>query len=115
MSDSHYREEPRFYPDYRLNADFDKWRELPQSERTRRAYEFNAIIQLHLFRRIEQAHPDWNERQHKLMFFKLRYAGEHFDVFSHAQIERGLITAEELEPVAKASIPTEPAEKIKYL
>ncbi len=106
--------EPRFYPTYPMKMDWDAWRTLPAGERASRGFRYNDEIRQLLFERIQIVHPAWSEEQHFMMFFRLSYAGEHFENFSKAKIARGDWKAGEVEAVRATPIPFERAESEKY-
>ncbi len=95
-----------------MKIDFAQWRALPPGERNRRGFG-NEIRRL-LIERIQQIHPDWSERQQLLMFFKLSYKGDCFEVMSSAQIKRGHLTEAEVEAVRAVPIPTEREDAWRY-
>ena len=107
--------EPRFYPSYYLRIDdYNVWRAMDRGERASITWNFvNDICRLQM-ERIREIHPDWNEAQHNLMFFKLRYRGENFEVFSAAKIKRDDFTEDEVEAVREIPIPTERADALRY-
>ncbi len=49
-----------------------------------------------------------------MMFFRLSYAGEHFEAFAQAKITRGDWRADEIEAVRGTPIPLDRAESEKY-
>lgn len=111
---SQFRPEPRFYPTYPMKIELDSWRGLPARERAALGLAYDAQIHDLLFERIVTVHPSWSREQHEMMFFKLRYAGEHFDAFSQAKIERGDWTVAEVAEVRAVPIPPTRAESEKY-
>lgn len=114
IEDSQFRLEPRFYPSYPMKVGLQHPRAHSTGKRAALGLAYNAQIQELLFERIEKAHPDWSPEQHKMMFFKLRYAGEHFTVFSQAKIERGGLTVDEVAQVKAIPIPETRAQSEKY-
>ena len=107
--------EPRFYSSYYLRIDdYKVWRAMDRGERAAIGWKFvNDICRLQM-ERIREIHPDWNEAQHNLMFFKLRYRGENFELFSTAKIKRGDFTEAEVEAVRAIPIPTERLDALRY-
>jgi hypothetical protein len=97
--------EPRFYPSFPMKMDWEKWRALPSGVRAARAWNYNDEIWRLLFERVQQIHPTWSEQQHQMMFFRLRYAGEHFDGYARARIARGDWRPDEVEAVQTIPIP----------
>jgi hypothetical protein len=114
MADSYFRHELRYYPAYELEVDWNKWRELPREERSRRAISYSEAIRRALYRRVCQNHSGWNSFQHRLLFFKLCYAGEHFEVFANGQNRKGYLSLEQIQSVRDVSIPQELAPNNPY-
>ena len=107
--------EPRFYPSYHLRIDdYDVWRAMDRGECASISWGFINDIRRLQMERIREIHPDWNESQHNLMFFKLRYRGENFELFCAAKIKRGDFTPAEVEAVRAVPIPTERADALRY-
>ena len=107
--------EPRFYPSYCLRIDdYDVWRAMDKSERAAIGWNFVNDIRRLQMERIQAIHPDWNEAQCRLMFFKLSYRGENFELFSNAKIKRGDFTEAEVEAVRAVPVPTERADALRY-
>ena len=107
--------EPRFYPSYYLRIDdYEVWRAMDRGERASITWNFINDIRRLQMERIREIHPDWNEAQHRLMFFKLAYRGENFELFSNAKIKRGDFTPAEVEAVRAIPIPTERADALRY-
>ena len=97
--------EPRFYPTFAMKIDIESWRSLPQGERVARGFAFDGEIKRLLWARVEELHPDWSRDQHDMMFFRLLYAGEHFEDFAREKLKRGHWKAEEVEVVRLTPIP----------
>lgn len=115
MTDSRMKiPEPRFYPSYPMKVDLEQWRAISQGERMARGLAYSAQIQVLLFERIEVVHAGWSHKQHEMMFFKLRYAGEHFEPFAKAKIERGDWATAEVEAVRATPIPESRQASEKY-
>ncbi|HEX8465405.1 MAG TPA: hypothetical protein VF627_12385 [Abditibacterium sp.] len=112
--DTHFQLEHRFYPTYPMKIEWDSWRTKPSGTRASLGFAYNSQIQQLLFERIESVHPDWSHEQHKMMFFKLSYVGDHFEKFARAKIARGDLTAECVEAVRATPIPFDRAECEKY-
>ncbi len=112
--DSNFRSEPRFYPTYSMKVDLNQWRALSKGDRASRGFKFDAEIRSLLFGRVQAVHPNWSRDQHEMMFFRLRYADEHFDVFSRAKISRGNWKESEVDAVRAMPIPFERVECEKY-
>ena len=105
VHDSHYRHEPRFYLDYRMDVNVEEWRALAPNERVRRNFLYSDEVRRALFRRVCINHPDWSERQHCLMFFKLCFAGEKFETIREANVARNYLSADELREVRETPLP----------
>lgn len=114
IEDSHFRHESRFYPIYPMKINIDEWRLLSSSERMMRGFRYNDEIEQLLFKRVENVHSSWNNQQHKMMFFRLRYAGEHFETLAKAKIERGDLSTKEVEAVRAIRLPFTRAESAVY-
>lgn len=97
--------EPRFYPTFAMKVDSETWRQLPQRERVTRGFAFDGQIKRLLFARVQELHPDWSHDQHDMMFFRLLYAGEHFDGFAKVKEKRGDWKTEEVEAVRATPLP----------
>ena len=97
--------EPRFYPTFAMKIDIESWRQLPQGERVTRGFTFDGQIKRLLRARVEELHPDWSRDQHDMMFFRLLYAGEHFEQFAREKETRGHWKPEEIEVVRATPIP----------
>lgn len=111
---SDFRHEPRFYPSYPMKIDWEKWRALSSGERASRGFRYNSEIRGLLFERVQSVHPNWSRNQHDMMFFRLCYAGEHFEMFAKAKIARGDWKPGEVETVRATPIPFERNESEKY-
>jgi len=99
--------EPRFYPTFAMKANLD-------SGRVSRGFAFDGEIKRLLFERVQQLHPDWSREQHEMMFFRLRYAGEHFEEFAEEKAKRGHWRLEEVEQVRAFPIPLGRADGGQY-
>ena len=97
--------EPRFYPTFAMKVDTDSWRALAQSERLSRGLNFSDEIKRLLFARVQEIHPVWSREQHEMMFFRLLYAGEHFEEFAREKIKRHHWQEDEVEAVRATPIP----------
>ena len=107
--------EPRFYPSYPMRIDdYNAWRAMERGKRTGLCFRYNAEIRQKLIERVQAIHPDWSERQQRLMFFKLSYKGDCFETMAAAQITRGHLTEAEVEAVRAIPIPTERADAERY-
>lgn len=107
--------EPRFYPSYPMRIDdFDAWRAMDRGKRSGLCFAYNDEIRQLLIERVQDIHPDWGEEQQRLMFFKLSYKGENFEMFSAAKIKRGDFTEAEVEAVRVVPIPTEREDALRY-
>ena len=106
--------EPRFDPTWAMKTDLESWRALPDSERISGGFAFDGEIKRLLFERVQQLHPDWSREQHEMMFFRLRYAGEHFEEFAGQKVKRGYWHLEEVEQVRAFPIPLSRADGGQY-
>lgn len=97
--------EPRFYPTFAMKIDLDTWRAVPQGERVERGFAFDGEIKRLLFARVRVLHPAWSGEQHEMMFFRLLYAGEHFEEFAREKIKRDHWQEDEVEAVRATPIP----------
>lgn len=113
LEDSNFHE-PRFYPSYPMKIDLEVWRSLSPSERASRGFNFSAQIRHLLFGRVQTVHSNWSHEQHEMMFFRLCYAGEHFEDFAKAKIARGDWREREVEAVRATPIPFSRADSEKY-
>lgn len=107
--------EPRFYPSYYLRIDnYEVWRAMERGKRAAIGWDFVNDIRRLLIERVQEIHPDWNERQQLLMHFKLSYKGDCFEEMAGAQIKRGHLTEMEVEAVRAVPIPIEREDALRY-
>lgn len=87
--------EPRFYPTFAMKM----------AGATSRGFAFDGEIKRLLLERVRVLHPAWSGEQHEMMFFRLLYAGEHFEEFAREKIKRDHWQEDEVEAVRATPMP----------